>query len=207
MLTPLRHRGISLIETMVVLVIMAFMMALAAPNFSAWIAGSRIRATAESMLAGLQYARSEATTRNTQIRFQQTTSVDGTCARSTSGLAWVVDVVDPTEDDSVEGKCDTPPSDTVAPSILQVRSAGEAGGRVQVNAGVNQVVFNGFGRQVATGAAAAPGTVLINIGPAGDLNQCAPTGKITCLRIVVSPAGQVRLCNPNAPKGDAQACE
>ena len=49
------QRGISLVETMVVVVIMAIVMAMAAPNFSTWLAGSRIRATAESLLAGLQY--------------------------------------------------------------------------------------------------------------------------------------------------------
>lgn len=200
------QRGISLIETMVVVVIMAIILATAAPNFSAWIAGSRIRATAESLLAGLQYARSEATTRNTLVRFQLTTSLDASCARSSSGANWVVDVVD-TANDSVEHQCDAAPSDTVAPSILQVRAATEAGGRVRVNAGADQVIFNGLGRQAPSGPSTPPANVNIDITPSGASGQCAAAGgKVTCLRVAISTAGQVRMCNPNAATGDPQAC-
>ncbi|MFT7723137.1 MAG: GspH/FimT family pseudopilin [Roseateles sp.] len=207
MLTASVQRGIGLVESLVVLVIMALLLALAAPSFSTWIAGTRVRATAESLLAGLQYARSEATTRNTQVRFQLTTSVDDGCALSTSGLAWVVDMVDAGEGDSVAGQCGTAPSDTVAPSILQVRAAAEAGGRVQVAAGASEIVFNGLGRRAPTGGAAAPAAVAIDVAPAGAERQCvADGGGVTCLRILVSPAGQVRLCNPSAPEGDSQAC-
>lgn len=200
------QRGISLIEAMVVVVIMAFILAMAAPNFSAWIAGSRVRATAESLLAGLQYARSEATTRNSLVRFQLTTSVDASCARSNSGTSWVVDVVD-ASDDSVAGRCNTAPSDTVAPSILQVRAATEAGDRVQVNANSDQVVFNGFGRQSPVAPSTSAANINIDIAPTGPNGQCAAAGgKVTCLRVVVSTAGQVRMCNPNVAAGDPQAC-
>lgn len=204
MLKPASQRGISLIEAMVVVVILAFVLAMAAPNFAAWIAGSRIRATAESLLAGLQYAKSEAAARNTRVRLQMTTSVDASCARSTSGTSWVVDVVDADADaDSVVGQCNAAPSDTVAPSILQVRAATETGGRVQVNASAAEIVFNGLGRQ----AGAIPAAVTINVTSAGADGQCAADGGgVTCLRILVSPAGQVRMCNPIAPDSDPQAC-
>jgi hypothetical protein len=29
---------------------------------------------------------------------------------------------------------------------------------------------------------------------------------VTCLNVVVSPAGQVRMCNPNLDASDPQAC-
>lgn len=198
------QRGVSLVEAMVVVVILAFVLAMAIPNFSAWLAGSRIRATAESLLAGLQYARSEATTRNTRVRFQLTTSVDASCDLSSRGRSWVVDVVD-AADDSVKNRCNATPSDTTAPSILQVRAATEAGGNVQVNATASEVVFNGLGRQAPTDAAGtAPTALTITLTPTSG--QCAPTGNVTCLQILVSPAGQVRMCNPNIAAGDPQAC-
>lgn len=208
MLTSPVQRGISLVEVMVVVVILALVLAWAAPNFGPWIAGTRIRATAESLLAGLQYARSEATTRNTQVRFQLTTSVDANCQRSDSGASWVVDVVDAdANSDSVEQRCNTAPSDTVAPSILQLRAATEAGGNVIVSADADQVVFNGLGRQVPLAGAANAGTVTIDIAPGAGAGQCAgASGKVTCLRIVVSPAGLVRMCNPQIAAGDPQAC-
>lgn len=208
MLSPVRQRGVTFLELMVALVIMAVLLAVAAPSFSAWIAGTRIRATAEGMLAGLQYAKSEATTRNTQVRFQLTTTLDGTCARTTSAANWVVDLVDADPDtDSVENRCNAAPSDTTPPSILQVRSATETGAGIVVNAGASQVVFNGLGRQVPIAPAAAAATVSIDVTPASTAGRCAGSGgSITCLRIVVTPGGQVRMCNPTAASGDPQAC-
>lgn len=207
MLNAGRQHGISLVETMVVVVIMAIVMAVAAPNFSTWLAGTRIRATAESLLAGLQYAKSEATSRNTQVRFQLTTSLSSDCARSTTGGSWVVDVVDANaDDDSVEGKCDTAPSDTTAPSILQLRAATEAGGNVRVNGDAEEIIFNGLGRQVPIAGAATASTVSIDITPRSDAQCATAGGDVTCLRIVVSPAGQVRMCNPHIASGDPQAC-
>lgn len=208
MLTAARQRGVSFIEVMVVLVIMGVLLAVAAPSFSSWIAGTRIRSTAEGVLAGLQYAKSEATTRNTQVRFQLTTTLDATCARSTTSGNWVVDVVDADANaDSVENRCNSAPSDTVAPSILQVRSVTETGRGVVINAGASQVVFNGLGRQVPISPATTTSTVSIDITPATSTGTCAASGgRITCLRIVVSPAGLVRMCNPAVATGDPQAC-
>jgi type IV fimbrial biogenesis protein FimT len=206
-LTPTPQRGVTLIEVVVALVIMGVLMAMAAPNFASWMTGTRIRSTAEGLLAGLQYARSEATTRNTQVRFQLTTSLDATCARSTTVANWVVDMVDNDPADSVEGQCNAAPSDTVAPSILQVRSATETGAGVVVNAGADQVVFNGLGRQVAIAPATTAPTLSIDVTPVSARGSCvASGGKITCLRIVVTPGGLVRMCNPAVASGDPQAC-
>lgn len=203
-----RQRGFTLVEAMVALVIGGVLLALALPNFSSWMAGTRIRSTAEGLLAGLQYAKSEATTRNTQVRFQLTTSLNGSCQRSTTSTNWVVDVVDADlNNDSVENRCNAAPSDTVAPSILQVRSGTETGSSVAVNSGASQLVFNGLGRQAPIAPATTVNTVTIDFSPAPGSGSCVSSGgKVTCLRIVVSPAGQVRMCNPSAVTGDPQAC-
>jgi type IV fimbrial biogenesis protein FimT len=201
----MHQRGVGLVELMVALVISAILLAAAAPNFNAWITGTRVRATAESMLAGLQYARSEATTRNTQVRFQLTSSLGADCLRSTSGANWVVDVVDADDSvDSVENQCNAAPSDT-PPSILQVRAATETGGGTAVSADASQVIFNGLGRQVAV-APATLANVAVNITPTATSQCAANGGKVTCLRIVVSTAGLVRMCNPVLASGDPQAC-
>ncbi|MDR7331074.1 GspH/FimT family pseudopilin [Roseateles asaccharophilus] len=207
MLTSPVQRGVGLIEVMVAVVIMAIIMAVAAPNFGPWIAGARIRATAESLLAGLQYAKSEATTRNTRVRFQLTTSLGADCVRDARAANWVVDVVDADADaDSVVNQCNSAPSDTVAPSILQIRAASEAGGNVQVVSDSDEVVFNGLGRQVPLGGAAAAANINIEITPSGGGTCAAAGGKVTCLRVAISPAGQVRMCNPSIAAGDPQAC-
>ncbi|WP_422012584.1 pilus assembly FimT family protein [Roseateles sp.] len=204
MLNLRRSRGVSLIELMVVVTITGIALAMAIPTFGNWIAGVRIRSTAEALQAGLQYAKSEATSRNTQVRFQLTTTLDANCTLSTSGTNWVVDAVDAdTTTDSVAGQCDLAPSDTTAPSILMKR-ANEVG-NVSVLGSDSAVVFNGLGRQAVAAPATSAATVSIDItSPAG---ACAASGgPITCLRLLVSPAGQVRMCNPNMASGDPQAC-
>jgi type IV fimbrial biogenesis protein FimT len=208
MLRSPRQRGVTMVEALVALVIGGVLLAMALPNFSAWIASTRIRATAEGLLAGLQYAKSEATTRNTQVRFQLTSSLDANCLRSTTSTNWVVDVVDANpDDDSVEKQCNAAPSDTEAPSILQVRSAAETGSGAAVNADADQVIFNGLGRQAPAVVGTPVDTVTLDIAPTSATGRClADGGKITCLRIVVSPAGQVRMCNPTVASGDPQAC-
>lgn len=208
MLSRPHQRGVTFIEVMVVLVIMGVLMAVAAPSFGPWITGTRIRSTAESVLAGIQYAKSEATTRNTQVRFQLTSNLGNTCQRSTNRGNWVVDIVDADATaDSVENKCDVAPSDTTAPSILQVRSASETGNGVAIAAGASQVVFNGLGRQVPISPATTASVFTIDITPASTAGSCvASGGKVTCLRIVVSPGGLARMCNPAVAATDPQSC-
>lgn len=194
-----------MIEALVAMVIMAGLLAMAMPSFTAWNQGARVRAQAESMLAGLQYAKSEAAARNGQVRFQLTTSIDATCARSVTGTAWVVDAVDADPaTDSVEGRCNATPSDTIAPSILQVRSGTETGAGTAVSADQPSIVFSGLGRVVPMPA----GTINIEITTA-DPSQCAinPGGRVTCLRLAISPGGQVRMCNPTLASGEPAACE
>jgi len=52
--------GFSLIELMIVLVVLTFALLLGAPSFSAWMQNSKLRGSAGSILAGLQFAKSEA---------------------------------------------------------------------------------------------------------------------------------------------------
>lgn len=197
-------RGMTLIELLVTITIAAVLMALGAPAFSTWLQNTRIRTTAESIVSGLQYAKSEATTRNTAVRFQLTSSVDSTCLLSLNGTSWVVDLVDAgSANDSVAGSCDTAPSDTVQPGILQTRTARDGSGNTTVTASATNVIFNGLGRLAP--APAAP--ITININNTNSDDDCAAGGgNLTCLRVVISPGGQVRMCNPRYPVGDPQAC-
>lgn len=64
-----RHRGFTLIELMIGIVVMALVMALGMPSYSTWIQNTKLRNAAESILNGLQLARSEAVARNQIVRF------------------------------------------------------------------------------------------------------------------------------------------
>ena len=197
-----RARGFNLIELMVGLAIFSLLLAYAVPSFTQWLQSSRIRTTAEAILAGLQTAKAEAVARNQRVRFQLTNTLDGACVIDPTGRNWVVNLDPDADDDVVEGDCDSAPSDTVAPRILQTRPAGEGSGTAVVATNAASLVFNGVGRLVPP--AAAP-VVFSVTNPAGG--ACAVFGgPMTCLNVIVSPAGQVRMCNPNFPAGDAQAC-
>lgn len=198
-------RGFSLIELMVVMAIMAMLMMMAAPTFSVWIANSRIRVTAESVLSGLQAAKSEAVSRNTRVRFQLTSTLDNTCVLSTTGVNWVINLDPNVNPGEVEGRCATPADPLVAPFILQTRPAAAGSGSTAVAATASSFVFNGLGR-IAPPLPAGNITIDVN-NPAGG--TCFATGgELTCLRIVISPAGQVRMCDPNPdlPAGDPRIC-
>ncbi len=205
MLSLRRQHGVSLIELMVVVTIAGIALAVAIPSFGNWLAGTRVRSTAEGLLAGLQYAKSEATSRNTQVRFQLTDTLDASCQLSTTGLNWVVDLVDADASaDLVTNACNAAPDDSTAPSMLMKR-ANEVGNGTNVVASVNQVVFNGLGRQVVVAPATTTSTVTINI--SSTAGACAADGgPITCLRLLVSPAGQIRMCNPKLASSDPQGC-
>ena len=198
------QRGVTLIELMVTLAILAFLLLMAGPSFSEWMRNSKLRSAAESILSGIQLAKSEAVSRNTRVRFQLTSSLDNTCALSAVSANWVVNT-DPTV--NAAGLCGTAPSDTVAPLILQKHEATNTPVGMEVAAttdgippvAITDIVFNGLGRP--TPAA----NVVINLrNPTAG--ECTPNGPVTCLRIIVSAAGQVRMCNPRFALPDPQGC-
>jgi type IV fimbrial biogenesis protein FimT len=66
---PAGQRGVTLIELVVVLMIVAVAATLAAPNAAAMIANRRVQGAAQSVLEGLAKGRSEAVRRNVPVRF------------------------------------------------------------------------------------------------------------------------------------------
>ncbi|WP_280154313.1 GspH/FimT family pseudopilin [Piscinibacter sp. XHJ-5] len=204
MLNPRRgHVGLTLIELMVVIALLAFLLMLGAPSFSTWIQNSRLRSSAESILAGLQQAKAEAVSRNARVRFQFTSTLDDTCALSTSSANWVVNLDPDSDPNAVVGSCGTAPDDAAAPRILHKRDGvNTPTGLVVATGGVSSVVFNGLGRITPVPA----GNVSITLSNP-TIGDCADAGgPVTCLRIVVSPAGQLRMCNPKFSLPDPQGC-
>jgi type IV fimbrial biogenesis protein FimT len=189
-----------MVELLVAIVILGILMAVAAPALSSWVQNAQIRSTADSIQNGLQLARGEAVRLNSQMRFQLTTSIDNTCALSTTNSNWVVSQADPT------GLCATTPSYTTLvagdPLIVQVRSSAEGSGSSIDAAGQSTITFNGLGR---TTDIVAPAKVNISVtNPVGG--ACMPAGPMKCLTVQVFAAGQIRMCDPslsqvNNPKG------
>lgn len=64
-----RARGLTLIELMVTVAVLALLLASVAPSLGTWIGSQRVRNTASSLVAGLQQARAEAVRRNRPVSF------------------------------------------------------------------------------------------------------------------------------------------
>jgi type IV fimbrial biogenesis protein FimT len=183
--SSLHSRGFTLVEMMVAISIIVILLGIAIPNFRTFVLNAQIRSTAEGLLAGLNLARTEAIRRNTHVTFWMVDGITSTCDQVNTGTSWVVSVNDP------EDSCHSAASTTSSPRIVQARAATEVGGNITVTAtGGTCLTFNGFG---GTEAKCTGGTARLT-----QIAIAPPTGTTArALRIALSGAGSVRLCDPD----------
>jgi type IV fimbrial biogenesis protein FimT len=193
--TQFRQSGFTLVELMIGVFILALLASVGAPAMQSWVQNAQIRTTANVIQNGLQLARAEAVHRNSPVRFQFTSTIDNACVLSTTSSNWVVSQDDPTNPASL---CGSAPSDILVPRIIQKRSSAEGSSNTVVAASLSTIVFNGLGR-------ASTGTVTIDLRNTKG-GACAPAGAMRCLRIEVTTAGQVRMCDPAKASTDPQGC-
>jgi type IV fimbrial biogenesis protein FimT len=196
--------GFSLVELMIGLAVFGILVAAGVPSLRGWIQSTQIRTAAESVQNGLQLARSEAVRRNVNTRFQLTTSITASCAISTTGNSWVVSLDNPTN------ACASPLTTTTG--VIQSHSNDEGSPNASMNSDQAAVFFNGLGRQasgtVTTGVTTPNPTAIVTINitnPTGG--TCADVGgDMRCLRVVVSTAGSIKMCDPALSSSDPQGC-
>jgi len=196
------QRGVTLIELLIALAIVAILLATGTPAFAKWMQNMQIRSAAETLKSSLITAQTEALRRNTPVRFQLTTSVDNSCTLSTSGNNYVVNVGDASSTYDPTGACGAALSDTQTPYIIKTKASTEGTRNVALNSTQSTFVFNSYGRVInMTGA-----SVSIDLtNPIGG--DCAKDGgPMTCMRLVVYKSGQIRMCNPKQPDGSPQGC-
>ncbi|WP_332740317.1 GspH/FimT family pseudopilin [Hydrogenophaga sp.] len=101
---PLRQRGVTMIELMVGVVILAILLAVAVPSFQSAIASSRLTTTTNDLVSALSAARSEAIRRGSRVTVCK--SSDGTQCTTTGNWSqgWIVytDPTRPSTDASVD---------------------------------------------------------------------------------------------------------
>lgn len=192
-----RSAGMSLIELVIAMAIIGIVMAVAIPSYQAWMQNTRIRTVAESILNGMQLARAEAVRRNTNVGFYLMTTLDSSCADSSTDSNWLVSIQDP------NGLCDSAVSDAVAPQILQKRSSQEdAAGVVtlttlpSVPAPATSVIFTPLGRTTNSTSD------LTQV----DLVATNPVSGSRPLRIVIGAGGTIKMCDPLLTGSDPRRC-
>jgi type IV fimbrial biogenesis protein FimT len=176
------QRGVTLIELMVGVAILGIALALGIPNFSSFLANSKVRNAAESIQNGLNLARAEAVNRNTQVQM----ALVGT-------------------DSSWQVGCVT--SSTDCPDSIQSRTASEGSTGVSVTATDSTIAFDGYGRVATAFASGNSGTFDLSLPASGTCVTAG--GKVRCLRVVVTSGGQVRMCDQAltaSNPSDPQAC-
>ena len=191
-----RQRGLSSIELMMGVAIMAILLAGGLPSFQAWIQGMRLRATAESVISGLQIARAEALKRNARVRL--------TLGDGDGNPVWRVGCVNVSADcpaqiqsrpleggGGVRLGADATPLSSPPPASAFVVPLGAGAGLP------GGVTFDGFGRMPASAA----GVDIARI----DIMSAA-SGAARRLVIAVG-GGQFRLCDPAlSAASSAQGC-
>jgi len=184
-------KGITLIELMIVLVILAVLLALGVPSIRQWIEDTKIRSIAASIHSGTQLARGEAIRLNELVRFQLTSDLTDSCVLSGTAANWVVSIDNPT------AGCDAAPApqatilSAASPRIIQTSLGSEGGGSgYTINADGNTLVFNGAGRLSA-------GSTITNIEIPDFDGRCQHQGgTLRCLRIRVLAGGDAIICDP-----------
>lgn len=190
----------TLIELLIGLALVAMLILMAVPSFTTAAHNRTIRSAAEAIQNGMTLARSEALRRNRTVRFQ-TVGAGG----------WTVGC-DPVDATVVNGEEN-------CPAVLQTRNAADGSANatvanVQLQAdgtAAGAPIFTGSLRFTALGRVTTdtlPGghrAVFRITNPNGGACQAAG-GEMRCLDVVVTSAGQVRMCDPAAAAGDPRAC-
>jgi len=193
MLIPGKQSGVTLIELMIGIAIVALLMVIGAPSFSLWIQNTQTRTAAESIQNGLQIARTEAVRRNANVRFNLTDA---------GGMvAWTVCL-------------NVTASPCAAADTVQSRSGSEGG--VNARAGISVAALPSpipaghFNTALAAGASLPAGVTFNGMGrvpalnPDGTVNNDDITridvtnvnAGVRRMVIVIGTGGQTRMCDP-----------
>jgi type IV fimbrial biogenesis protein FimT len=174
-------QGFTIIEILIAISVLAVLIGLGVVSFGEWLQNQQIRAAGDAAQNGLQLARAEVIRRNLTVRFVLGPDTGWTVSESASG------------------------------ATIQARSH-EEGTRNAVAAtqpdGATTVTFMPLG-SVTTNLDASPALSQIDFSNASGGACRSAGGPMRCLRVVVTPGGSTRMCDPAIPatvSPDARAC-
>jgi type IV fimbrial biogenesis protein FimT len=200
--SPGSERGVTLVELMIGLGMVAFILMMGVPAFATYLQNQKLRDTATTTLSTVYFARAEAIRLNANVDFVMTdTEPDVTnfaaATASTSGLNLLV-----------RGNVYNPNTGQNEATMLDVKLSREGSGQsdasssgVQVSSTTGRVTFTPLGGTTL----AADETIQVTNPAGGDCRTAG--GTMRCLNVVITRGGQIRLCDPAVTTvGDTRAC-
>ena len=176
-----RQAGMTLVELMTGVGIVAILAAVAMPSFTGFLRNTEVRGSSEALLQGLQFARTEAIRQNRRICFDW----------SGVGTGWTVST-----------DCLAAPGAVPVAQIIQSqpdREGSVASTVTTTPASSMRVAFNGFGRVVPN---TLGGSTITQI----DITS---VGASLVRRILISAGdsgGRIFVCDPSAATGTQMSC-
>lgn len=193
-----RQQGMTLIELLIGIAILAGLLGMGVPAFSSWIQDTQVRTAAESILNGLQTARAEAVRRNTVVRFTLTDK-DGK-------VSWTVGC---------------PTVTATCPASIQTREAAESGTMAKVTVSADAIPVPappGYFSALISAESELPAEVNFDalgrvftppVGAVFTRADVTSTASSTARRyvVMVGTGGQIRMCDPKmAYSTDPRGC-
>ena len=162
----LYSRGITFIELLLTVVLIAVVAALATPSMLSFIQRNSVLAVSSDLVADLRYARSEAIRRNAAVTLCASSDQQNCAGDSAWENGWIVNV-DLNENDTM---------------VLRVRDLAESTATITTAGDIEDTLtFNGRGEVVVNGATFSSGAFTVCEG--GNADAAA--------RLVVGPSGSV----------------
>jgi len=180
-----RARGFTLIELMVTLTIAAFLLLMAVPSFSGWMANAKVRSVAEEVQNGLRLAQTEAIRRNRQTAFALTSAAPALSATpAANGKNWYVQIL-PLTDNTSESSLD-----------FFVQGSNYGTQATVTVTGPALLCFGSMGSATMTSTATALASCSTTTPSASAVTYTiASSTADRPMGIVVTPGGQVRMCD------------
>ena len=158
-----RNLGFTLVELVVTLAVLAILVTLAIPSFTSMIQNSRSAALANSMVMGLNAARSEAVKRNVLVDLCPSTDGATCMAAPDWTVGWIVQ--------------------QNGGAVIQAWAAPDAGAVIVQAGGAAVIQFNGSGRMTLPAAAVTINSQYPNCtGQQQRLLQVSTTGRVSVTR-------------------------
>jgi type IV fimbrial biogenesis protein FimT len=195
------QRGISMLEVMVSIAIIAIVVAIGMPNLSSWMQNTQVRSSAESVLTGLQLARAEAVRQNTKTRFQLT---------DTTGMAsWSIST-------TRLDRTDCPAGTDPYPCPVQSGAATESGKNARLGVSTASLATTDYSTPIAAavGMSASPTVIFDAFGRVDstvtnitriDVTNAAYS-EARRMVITITDSGMAKLCDPSLPATNPRGC-